>query len=145
VVLHYSDKTVNPCVARVLRVIGDVLEGEGYHIIMMPLPDEARFNALVLSGGKNLKKINDVRLSAGLWDVTVATNDKVLNKTWTGLYKGTGVWFKIAHRLSLHIPEFVGLDLINKISSALTDGYGCEVLSNEKYSVVYLYESPQLS
>ncbi len=143
-ILGYSDKTVSGRVARALRLVADALEGEGYHVIMMPLPTEPQFKAYTLNGGKNIAKINDARTEAGLWKVSPETNVKVLNKTWTGLYSGTGAWFRVAHRLSIHAPEFVGEELVKIISDSLPDGHGAEVLTNENYSVVYLHELTQL-
>ena len=144
-VLNYSDKTVSGRVARCLRLVADALEGEGYHLIMMPLPTEPQFKALLLNGGKNITKINNARTESGLAKVNLDRNVKMVNKNWTGLHEGTGVWFRVAHNLSIHAFEFVGDELIEVISKNLPKSHGAEVLTNEKYSIVYLYESPELS
>lgn len=139
--MNYSTKTVTGRVARALRLVADALESEGYHIIMMPLPTENQFLAHVMTGGKNLNKINQYRADSGLWAVNPDTNIKIADKNWKGLYNGRAGWFRICHLNSLHIFEFASEEIIKVIGDNLPAGHTAEVLHNEKYSVVYIAEN----
>lgn len=143
-VLNYSEKTVNIRVAYALRMVADTLEGQGFHIRMLPLPNENQFKALC-KAGKDLKKYNLARIDAGMWAVASEFNVPVVDKTWNGLHDGSGVYFTLHWNNSLHIHEFLPDELFEAIYQvALNNNKLVEVLHNKEYSVIYLYEPDKL-
>lgn len=143
-VLNYSEKTVNIRVAYALRMVADTLEGAGYHVRMLPLPNEVQFKALC-KAGKDLKKYNLARIDAGMWAVSSEFNIPVVDKTWNGLHDGSGVYFTLHWSNSLHIYEFLPDELFEAIYQvALNNNKLIEVLHNKEYSVIYLYEPDKL-
>jgi hypothetical protein len=144
VVLNYSEKTVNIRVAYALRMVADTLEGAGYHVRMIPLPNEVQFKALC-KAGKDLKKYNIARIDAGMWAVASEFNIPVVDKTWKGLHDGSGVYFTLHWHNSIHIKEFLPDELFDKIFQVASDNDKLvEVLHNKEYSVIYLYEPDKL-
>jgi hypothetical protein len=144
VVLNYSEKTVNIRVAYALRMVADTLEGAGYHVRMIPLPNEVQFKALC-KAGKDLKKYNIARIDAGMWAVASEFNIPVVDKTWKGLHDGSGVYFTLHWSNSLHINEFLPDELFDAIFEvASNQNKLVEVLHNKEYSVIYLYEPDKL-
>lgn len=143
-VLNYSEKTVNIRVAYALRMVADTLEGAGYHVRMIPLPNENQFKALC-KAGKDLKKYNLARIDAGMWAVSSEFNVPVVDKTWKGLHDGSGVYFTLHWSNSLHINEFLPDELFEAIYQVASNNNKLvEVLHNKEYSVIYLYEPDKL-
>ena len=143
-VLNYSEKTVNIRVAYALRMVADTLEGAGYHIRMLPLPNENQFKALC-KAGKDLKKYNIARIDAGMWAVASEFNVPQVDKTWNRLHDGSGVYFTLHWSNSLHIYEFLPDELFEAIYQVASDNNKLvEVLHNKEYSVIYLYEPDKL-
>lgn len=143
-VLNWTEKTVNIRVAYALRMVADTLEGQGFHIRMLPLPNEGQFKALC-KAGKDLKKYNVARIDAGMWAVKAEFNVPVVDKTWKGLHDGSGVYFTLHWYNSIHIHEFLPDELFDKIYELATaHGKSIEVLHNKEYSVIYLYEPDKL-
>lgn len=143
-VLNYSDKTVNIRVAKALRMVADTLEGAGYHVRMLPLPNEVQFLALC-KAGKALKRYNTARIESGLWELKQDKNIEIVDKTWKGLHDGSGVYFTLHWHNSIHIKEFLPDELFDKIFQVASDNDKLvEVLHNKEYSVIYLYEPDKL-
>ena len=141
-ILQYTNKTVNARVALCLRAVADFFESEwGYHLWMIPLPtDENQLKAMV-SGGGALSKVNANRTKAGLFPVGENFNVKYADKSWTGLIDGSGVFFRICHNQTLAHAEFCDIGMTETISKIVAEhGKKAEILNNEQYSIVYIYE-----
>lgn len=141
-VLQYSNKTVNARVATCLRAVADFFESEwGYHLWMIPLPtDEAQLKAMALGGGA-YDKVNTARTKAGLFPVGKDFNVKYADKSWSGLIDGSGVFFRVCHNLTLAHAEFADLEMTEAITRIVAEhGKKAEILHNEQYSIIYIYE-----
>lgn len=129
-----------------LRAVADAFEGEwGYHLWMLPLPLNVAQLKVMALGGDDFAKVNKARIKAELFPVSEVNNVKYADKSWTELVSGGGVFFRLVHNYSIAFPEFADnemIELINKIVSE--HGKRAEVLHNEQYSIIYIYEPTDL-
>jgi hypothetical protein len=145
VILGYHHKSVSARVAMCTRAVADAFEARwGYHLWLLPLPNDAQLKAYALGGGE-LDKVNKARIKSGLNPVGRDFNVKLADKNWKGLATGHGMIFRVCHNTSIAFPEFADQDMIELVGEICAEhGKLAEILHNEQYSIFYIYEPAEL-